>query len=184
MLDTLTKSPNAVDMKGRQAPLRDAYLRLPSLASITDYATTRSDQVDADQPLYTEVEFGDPSATRLAMALHEGVGGGSDQPVPGELFCGAIASCLDSTIRVIANMLGIKLKSLEVAVTAAVDLRGTLRMSENVPVAFQTLDIAVDMVPEHEVDPAHLDAIVAAAEQSCVVLQSVRKAPEIAIRRT
>lgn len=180
MLDTLETT---VDMKTRQAPLRETYMRLPSAAQITDHARTCSDTVSAGEPLYAEVEFADPGRTRLPISLHQGVGGKSDLPVPGELFSAAIASCLDSSIRVIANMLGIKLKALEVSVESGVDLRGTLKMDPAVPVAFQTVKIEAKIVPEGDVPAAHLDAILAAAEQSCVVLQTVRANPEISLTR-
>ena len=184
MLDTLENTPTPVDMRVRQAPLREAYAGLPSAAQIIDHATTRSDRIQASQPLYGEVEFGDPGRTRLPISLHQGVGGQSDLPVPGELFCAALASCLDSSIRVISNMLGVKLKTLEVHVEAGVDLRGTLRMDAAVPVAFQSLEIAATIIPEGEVPAAQLDAILAAAEQSCVILQTLRAAPQITLART
>ena len=183
MLDTLKSRPKTVDMKARQAPLRERYLQNPPEAQISDHAATRCDRFEPGQPLYTEVEFGDPDRTRLPISLHQGVGGRSDLPVPGELFSAAIASCLDSTIRVIANMFGLQIKSLEVHVEAEVDLRGTLRMDPTVPVPFQNVKVSVDLVPVHDVPEGHLDAIVAAAEQSCVVLQSLRTPPAIEITR-
>lgn len=180
MLDTLTQ-PATVDMKSRQAPLRESYEFMPNAAQISDHATTRCDRVHPDQPLYAEIEFGDANRTRLPIALHQGVGGHSDFPVPGELFSAAIASCLDSTIRVISNMFGLAIKTLEVHVEAEVDLRGTLRMDPNVPTAFQKISVSVNLVPRGEVPKEHLDAIVAAAEQSCVVLQSLRTPPQISV---
>jgi uncharacterized OsmC-like protein len=183
MPDTIQTNNSTVDMKARQLPLRMAYTDSPSQAFITDHATTRCDRVEAFNPLYGEVEFGDPQSTRLPISLHKGVGGQSDLPVPGELFSAAIASCLDSTIRVVANMLGIKIKRLEVQVKCAVDLRGTLRMKPDVQVGFQSIDISAEIIPEGDVAEAHLDAILAAAEQSCVVLQTIRSAPQVSVSR-
>lgn len=182
MLDTKTK-PATVDMKSRQVPLRESYARSPSAAQISDHATTRCDRVRPGQPLYTEVEFGDINRTRLPISLHQGVGGLSDLPVPGELFSAAIASCLDSTIRVIANMFGLVIKTLEVHVEAEVDLRGTLRIDPDVPTAFQKIRVSVNLVPAGDAAQEHLDAIIAAAEQSCVVLQSLRTPPQVTIER-
>lgn len=183
MLDTITK-PVTVDMKSRQAPLRESYARLPSAAYISDHATTRCDRVRPDQPLYAEIEFGDANSTRMPISLHQGVGGESDLPVPGELFSAAIASCLDSTIRVIANMFGLAIETLEVHVEAEVDLRGTLRIDPDVPTAFQKISVSVNLLPTGDVAEEHIDAIIAAAEQSCVVLQSLRTPPQITVART
>lgn len=183
MLEAIKTNETAIDMKARQAPLRETYTRLPAAAQIIDHATTCSDTIPATDPLYGEIEFGDPNRTRLPISLHQGVGGQSDLPVPGELFSAAIASCLDSTIRVIANMLGVRFKRLEVKVDCSVDLRGTLRMDPNVPVAFQSIQISATMVPNGNIPAATLDAILAAAEQSCVVLQTLQSSPQISVQR-
>lgn len=183
MLDALEKAGDLVDMKGRQAPLRESYIRQPAAAQITDHATTRCDRIRPEDPLYTEVEFGDVNRSRLPVSLHKGVGGLSDLPVPGELFSAAIAGCLDSTIRVIANMFGLQIETLEVNVEADVDLRGTLRIDPKVQTAFQDIRVTVNLVPVTNVPKPHLDAIIAAAEQSCVVLQTLRTPPRISIKR-
>jgi len=182
MLDAHNTHSPLVDIKIRQAPLREAYKHTPSDAMICDHATTRCDKIPASQPLHTEIEFSDYNQTRLPIALHKGVGGNSDCLIPGELFSGAIASCLDSTIRVISNMMGVTLETLEVAVECKVDLRGTLRMSKYVPTAFQAIDVTVKMVPEGDVPQAQLDAILAAAEQCCVVMQTLKHPPEITVQ--
>lgn len=183
MLDALETTKQAVDIKVLQAPLRARYANAPLSAMVTDRAMTRSGNVDANQPLYGEIEFADPNHTRLPISLHHGVGGKSDLPVPGDVFCAAIASCLDSTIRVIANMMGLRLKRLEVDVEGDADLRGALRMDANVPTAFQQIRLAVNIVPENTVPKEQLDAILAAAEQSCVILQTLQNPPTIEIER-
>lgn len=178
-----TAHKQTVNMKLRQAPLRAAYLETPDKALIVDHARTRSDLTPATNPLYGAIECGDPGRTVLEIALHEGVGGRSDLPVPGELFSAAIAGCLDSVIRVVANFLGIRLSELEVSVRCEVDLRGTLKMAPEAPVGFKSILIEAHMVAEGDVPEAHLDMILNAAEESCVVLQSIRTAPEIVVRR-
>ena len=58
----------------------------------------------------------------VVLALLSGSGGGGglgDLPVPGDILCAALASCTDSTIRVVANMFGIELLELAVDVHAA-----------------------------------------------------------------
>lgn len=172
-----------VDMKALQAPLREAYLKDVSAALVTDHARSHSSKVPATDPLYGQIAFADPNNTTLDIALHKGVGGRSDLPVPGDILCAAIASCLDSTMRVVANFLGVEFETLEVAVDADVDLRGTLRMDQTVPVAFQDIRVAVTMTPQGDVPEATLNVILAAAEQSCVVLQTLKTPPAISVER-
>jgi uncharacterized OsmC-like protein len=82
-------------------------------------------------PLYGEVTFEGGRPTTMTYAVHKAIGGEGDYPVPGEILCGAIASCLDSAIRIIANRLGIALDALQVDVEARVDVRGTLMVDKS-----------------------------------------------------
>lgn len=180
---TTTEKPITTDMKQRQAPLRERYTQAPAAAVVTDHARSSRETVPTADPLRGEIVFSDPANTRLPVALHAGVGGTSAGPVPGDILCAAIASCLDSTIRVIANMLGVSLAELEVAVEADVDLRGTLKMNPEVPVGFSDIRLAVRMEPVGPVPAPTMDAILAAAEQSCVVMQTLRRCPQIEVTR-
>ena len=48
---------------------------------------------------------GIPASQRIG--IHTAVGGNCDFPNPGELLSAALAGCLDTTVRIIANRLGI-----------------------------------------------------------------------------
>ena len=168
-----------VVMRERQAALKERYAADPEAAMVTDHARSVSMHVPPTQPLYGTVELGEASPQLLDIALHEGVGGHSDLPVPGDMLCGAIAGCLDSVIRVISNHLGIKLKELEVLVEADVDLRGTLMVSPSVPVGFQNIRIDVRLTATEELPEPTFKAILSTAERCCVVLQSLRNPPTV-----
>ena len=58
-----------------------------------------------------------------------------------------------------------------------VDVRGALRVCSETPVGFQQFRIRVDMQCAAEMPAETRAAIVAAAEHSCVVLQTLRGAP-------
>ncbi len=171
-----------VNMGERQEALRKLYLEDPGKARIKDGARTSSFHVPASSALYTEVTPHNAGAP-YEVGVHTAVGGESDFPVPGDILSAAIASCLDSCIRIIANRLGVKLKSLEVVVEAEVDVHGTLRIDDNVPVGFQNIEINVNLETEHVVQEALLDALLAAAEHSCVIIQTLRTAPTISVSR-
>jgi hypothetical protein len=64
-----------------------------------------------------------------------------------------------------------------------VDVRGTLRMDRSVPVGFQGADIRVRMSGAQGVTEAQLDMLIRAAEQSCVLLQTLRHPPEYCVKR-
>lgn len=163
----------------RQIPLRMLYKLSPKKAWVIDHASTSSDFVAADQPLYGHVTFGDGIASQQPIALHKAVGGRSDLPVPGDLLAAAIASCLDSTTRAVANLFRIKLKTLKIDVSLGVDIRGTLKMDKSVPVGFQNIDIDVEIAADGDVPEKKVWRLVETAEKSCVVIQTVNIKPNI-----
>lgn len=160
----------------RQTALAMRYQHDPKQAWITDVACTGTHPENIQDSLHTEVTT---AGVDIAIGVHTAVGGNSDAPVPGELLSAALASCLDSTIRIIADRLNVQLRHLAVVVSAEVDVRGTLKLNPNIPVEFQKMHISVDLNAAANTKPAMLNALVQAAESSCVVLQTLRKPTEI-----
>jgi uncharacterized OsmC-like protein len=167
----------------RQAPLRARYADDPKEAWIVDRARASSIAVTANQPLHGRVMFGMGRPVELPVGVHEAVGGESDDPVPGEILAAAIASCLDSAIRMITNLMNIELAHLDVVVDLGVDVRGTLQMDRSVPVGFQNVDVRVRMTSAADKDDAKLDRLLKAAERSCVLLQTLRNPPMVNVTR-
>lgn len=109
-LQDLSQAP--VAMQIRQEPLCQRYVEEPDAASVVDSARTTSTNVQPSYPLGTAVRFCDESPVTIPVGVHMAVGGNSDYPTPGDILCGAIASCLDSKLRVIANRLDVTLATL------------------------------------------------------------------------
>ncbi len=74
----------------------------------------------------------------------------------------------------LADHLGIGLQSLQVRVQAQCDVRGCLHVQRGVPVGFQSLHCSVQLQPMGVVAEDKLQMLLAAAEGSCVVLQTLR----------
>jgi len=167
------RNTNLQDVRSRQEPLRERYKVAPDEAKIIDRGRT-SWRVDKD-PFHGQLipgsqEYGE----EWALGIHRAIGGDHDAPNPGDLLCGALASCLDSTIRIIADRLGIKLTFLEVDVEGDVDVRGTLIVNRAVPVGFQNMRCKVEIKTAKETNPNLTRKLLAAAEYSCVNLQTLR----------
>lgn len=159
-------------VRQRQDPLIKRYGETPDEARMIDHARTRGG-VDTD-PFHGVVCIGDDShGVSLPFGIHRAVGGFHDAPNPGDLLCAALAACLDSTLRIIAERLGIGLDSLEVRVSAHADVRGTLMVERTVPVGFQSVQCHVDIRPGKDSDRRALERLVAAAERCCVNLQTL-----------
>jgi len=177
-LFTDTKPLSILD---RQMPLRKRYHVTPDAAWVYDHARTIDAHVPASHPLHGHVVCGEGIPVDIPISVHEAVGGESDFPCPGEILAAALASCLDTAIRMIANLKGIELSHLEVQVSLGADVRGALVTGDNVPVGFQTAHMKVNLKTECDMSRPHLNALIDAAERSCVILQTLRVPPTVVI---
>ena len=156
----------------RQAPLRDHYAKVPADARISDGAKTLNGC--SGDAFHGSVLPANASGEPLQFGIHRAVGGDHDFPNPGDLLCTALAACLDSSLRMIAEHLGVGLEFLQVTVTGECDVRGCLLVERGVPVGFQRMHCSVQLRPRGDVREDTLRMLLAAAENSCVVLQTLR----------
>ncbi|MCW4151201.1 OsmC family protein [Halomonas sp. 18H] len=162
----------------RQRPLQQRYLAHPREAWIHDHG--RAFQGHGRDPFHGEVEADSNASTPWAFGIHRAVGGDHDAPNPGDLLACALAACLQSTTRMVAEWLEMELAALEVDVSAYADVRGTLRVDSAVPVGFQRLDVRVTgrVVAGHQ-DARSLQRLVSSAEACCVVMQTLNPGTDV-----
>ncbi len=156
----------------RQSPLRERYRRAPTEAWIRDGAQTLN--ACGGDPFHGAVLPANSAGVPLRFGIHRAIGGDHDYPNPGDLLSAALAACFDSTLRMLADHLGVRLASLQVKVEAECDVRGCLLVERSVPVGFQKMRCSVRLQPEGQVEAERLQMLIAAAEGSCVVLQTLR----------
>jgi len=168
---------NNVDVRAAQKPLRQQYVNDPGSAVVLDRA--RTTHPDLNDPFHSTVEPMPGYGISMPVGVHQALGGPHDAPTPGDILCAALAACADSTIRMVANILGVELEHLEVSVAAEVDVRGTLMVTRDVPVGFQAMRCQVDLRAKAGTSPALLGRLKTAAEHSCVVLQTLRQPPPV-----
>jgi uncharacterized OsmC-like protein len=167
-------------VKQRQDPLRARYRSVPSEALITHHART-IDGRGAD-PFHGAVILGEGFGAQWRFGVHRAVGGDHDLPTPEDMLCAALASCLDATVRMIADRLDIPIQALEVAVSAEADVRGELIVDPSVPVGFHRICCCLGLRPAADVHPERLQLLLAATEHSCAVLQTLRKGVPVETR--
>jgi uncharacterized OsmC-like protein len=170
----------SIDMRARQEPLRHRFRQRPADARVTDEARTASHPPD-DVLHGTVVPGNREDATPVRYGVHWAVGGLHDLPVPGDLLCAALAACAESTLRIVASRMGLSLEHLSCTVIADVDVRGTLAIDPTVDVGFQRITVRVDLRAP-TVPAEALRLLVAAAERSCVVLQTLRQGVAVEFR--
>ena len=166
------------EVRSRQNPLMKRYLQDPEHAMVTDAAWTTGRW--PDDPFHGQVVPDKHEGAPLLYGIHERVGGLHDGPTAGDILCAALASCVESTVRMVAGRFGVELEELSVRVEADVDVRGTLMVDPNVAVPFQQFRTDCHIKAAPGTDPALLQRIAVAAEHCCIVLQTLRTGVDVA----
>jgi uncharacterized OsmC-like protein len=160
-----------VDIRSVQRPLKDQYRQDPTSSRITLAAHGKQ----ADAPISCSIDLG--RAIYNAQA-HKGVGGAGTGACSGDLLLGALAACAQITCQMVAAAMGIPTEAIDVTVEGDLDLQGTLGLSKEVPVGFQSIRVIFDIrAPQATKD--QLNALQAKTEQYCVVMQTLLHPPEI-----
>jgi uncharacterized OsmC-like protein len=161
-------------------PLRRAYEQDALQALVVDRAHTVG--FDLEDPVRTAVVPGEEYRAEdvmIAVGNHRGVGGLHEAPNSGELLCAALAACQDSTIRMVADLLGVRLTALAVEVEGDVDLRGALAVDGSVRVGFQSMHCRTNIEVADGTDQRTVEMLLAAAERSCVILDTLRHGVDV-----
>lgn len=166
-----------VSVPNAQRSVRALYKEDPSAAMVTDHALACG--ADPSDPFHSVVEPMDGCGVQVPIGVHRALGGLHDAPTPGDMLCAALAACQDSAMRMVANVMGIELVFLEVRVTADVDVRGTLNMSPEVPVGFQSMRCDVQFKVKEGTPADMIKALTFAAKRCCVVQQTLKSPPKV-----
>jgi uncharacterized OsmC-like protein len=161
----------AMDLRSLQKPLKEQYRSDPSASRITIRA--KGGQTDA--PIACSVDIG--RAVYQAEA-HKGVGGAGSGACSGDLLLGALAACAQITCQMVAAAMGIPTERIEVTVEGDLDLRGTLGISKDVPVGFESIQLRFDVVAP-TATPEQLRGLREKTEQYCVVMQTLMRPPKL-----
>jgi uncharacterized OsmC-like protein len=160
-----------MDIRSLQKPLKEQYRNDPNASRIT----LRAKGGQTDVPVACSVDIG--RALYQAEA-HKGVGGAGAAACSGDLLLGALAACAQITCQMVAAAMGIPTQRIAVTVEGEMDLRGTLGISKDVPVGFESIQLHFD-VAAPEATPEQLRALQEKTEQYCVVMQTLMRPPKL-----
>jgi uncharacterized OsmC-like protein len=156
----------------RQAPLRRIYTEDSDQAiTVKQVRTVETSTTDA---LHGTVEAANHPHVRWAYGIDEKVGGYGDLPNPGHILCAALAGCMDSTVRMIADHLGVGIEHLEVDVIGEVDVRGCMAIESSIRSGFQKLRCEIRLEPAQGVDERLVRILLDQTEKLCVTLDTLR----------
>jgi uncharacterized OsmC-like protein len=164
----------ANELRALQAPLKEKYKTHPDQAVVTlrAAATLNAPGVSC------RVETG---RALVEAGLHPATGGTGIQACSGDMLLEALAACAGVTLRAVATALEIPVRGGTVQIEGDLDFRGTLGVSKEAPVGFQTIRLRVDLDSDATQD--QLDTLLKLTERYCVVLQTLRSPPVISTTR-
>ena len=159
-------------LRALQAPIKDRYKSDPKAGLITLKAKGALD----DANIACKVATG----RALAVAgLHPATGGSGMELCSGDMLLEALVACAGVTLKAVATALDIPLRSGSVSAEGDLDFRGTLGVAKEAPVGFAQIRLRFDLDTDAPQD--RLDQLLKLTERYCVVYQTIRSGPPVAI---
>jgi uncharacterized OsmC-like protein len=164
---------DARELRALQAPIKERYKGDPKAALITLTASGTFD----DTNIACKVETG----RALAVAgLHPATGGSGMELCSGDMLLEALVACAGVTLKAVSTALEISLKSGKVSAEGDLDFRGTLGVAKDAPVGFAQIRLRFDV--ETNAPQEKLDQLLKLTERYCVVYQTIKSGPPVAVR--
>jgi len=160
------------DLRAAQTPLKEQYRLQPGTALITLKAEGR-----IGEHVTCRVQTG---KALVEAGLHPATGGPGTFACSGDMLLEALAACAGVTLSAVATSIGIALRGGTVRAEGDLDFRGTLGVSKEAPVGFQNIRLSFDL--DTDAPPDQLETLCRLTERYCVVYQTLRQSPAIAVR--
>lgn len=161
-------------LKAVQAPLKAQYKESPGAAVITLKAeSTGTDGIACSL---------ETAKGLIVAGLHPATGGDGSLACSGDMLLQALVACAGVTLQAVATAFDVKLTRSRIAAEGDLDFRGTLGVAKDAPVGFRAIRLQFDI--DADAAPATLQKIIDTTERYCVVLQTLRHTPAIAVART
>jgi uncharacterized OsmC-like protein len=163
---------DANELRALQAPIKERYRSDPHAAVVTLMAKGTLD----DSNVACKIETG----RALAVAgLHPATGGSGLELCSGDMLLEALVACAGVTLKAVATALDIPLKSGRVSAEGDLDFRGTLGVAKDAPVGFANIRLRFDLDTDAPQDK--LDQLLKLTERYCVVYQTIKAGPPVAV---
>ena len=163
---------NAEELRALQAPLKQRYRETPEAARTQAHAEARLDP--ADVACSVPSWHGETTA-----GLHPATGGSGALACSADMLLEALVACAGVTLRAVATAMGVTIRGGRVIAEGSWDARGTLGIDRSAAVGLT--DITVRFEVDSDADQAKLDRMIQTTERYCVILQTLKNPPRIAI---
>src|SRR5437773_11315705 len=160
---------NSSELKNLQAPLKEKYKIQPGSAMITLKALG-----NIGEGISCKVETG---KAIVEAGLHPATGGTGMLACSGDLLLEALVACAGVTLAAVATAIGVEIKNGTVRAEGDLDFRGTLGVSKETPVGFQT--IRLYFLFDSNATAEQIESLAKLTERYCVVYQTISKGIKI-----
>jgi uncharacterized OsmC-like protein len=162
---------NADELRAMQAPIKQKYKESPDAAVVTLRAEGR-----IGEGIACRVDTG---RALVEAGLHPATGGSGLQACSGDMLLEALVACAGVTLKAVATALAIELRDATVRAEGDLDFRGTLGVAKDAPVGFREIRLRFDL--DTDAPEEQKKKLVELTERYCVVLQTIRRAPEVGV---
>ncbi len=163
---------NADELRAMQAPLKERYRSEPASALVT-----LSAQGSIGEGIACRVDTG---KALVEAGLHPATGGSGTQACSGDMLLEALVACAGVTLKAVAIALNIALRDAVVKAEGDLDFRGTLGVAKDAPIGFREIRLRFEL--DTDAPPEQRKKLIELTERYCVVLQTIRNAPRVAVR--
>lgn len=160
----------ADELKALQAAVKSEYREAPEAARRTLSVTG---QIDVSS-LICRLET---AAGPVDAGLHQAAGGSGDDACSGDMLLESLVACAGVTLSAVATAMGVPIDSASITAEGVLDFRGTLGVSKEVPVGFQSIRLKFDLQSQAPAD--QLQKLIELTERYCVILQTLKSPPVI-----
>lgn len=162
------------DLRALQAPLKDKYRVEPDAALVT-----LSARGEIGEGISCSVRTGQ---ALVKAGLHPATGGTGALACSGDMLLEALAACAGVTMSAVATAIGVVIRGGAVSVEGDLDFRGTLGVSKEASVGFQSIRLTFEV--DSDASEEQLDTLLRLTERYCVVYQTLRQPASIRVSRT
>ncbi|MGK7369929.1 MAG: OsmC family protein [Candidatus Halalkalibacterium sp. M3_1C_030] len=159
------------DLRELQAPLKEEYKTNPEEAEWILHA-----EGELESNITCSV---DTYAGEAVAGLHPATGGDGSAACSGDMLLQALVACAGVTLKSVATAMSIDVRSGRIKAEGALDFRGTLGVSREVPVGFKSIRLHFDL--DTDADEKKIEKLLELTERYCVVYQTLRNSPSIEV---
>ena len=156
---------NADELKAIQGPLKERYREAPESALVTLRA-----EGAVGEGVTCSVETG---RAMVEAGLHPATGGTGLAACSGDMLLQALVACAGVTLKAVATSINVALRGGTVRAEGDLDFRGTLGVSKEVPIGFQTIRLSFDL--DTDASEEQIALLIRLTERYCVVYQTLRQ---------